>query len=1739
MGSEGTDNCDDWRGYYNYSITEQLYTAEEIGTAGTISSISFYYMGIAAKDLPITVYMANVDAEDLTSGISLADADQVFSGTLPVTTTAGWVTINLATPFDYDGTSNLLIGFIKDYLYYFSGQSWQCTATTTTMARCTQSDSAGPYTTSTVPGSAQTNRPNIQMEITPSGGPVCEKPETFEVSNVTANSATLTWTGGSGTYNVEYKGGTVADWTTYLTNTTSTSANLTGLTPGTAYQYRVQSVCGSDVSGWKSVSFSTMFGIPLVEGFGTAIPAGWAKYSGLLNADGTATISTTTYGWSFGTSNGVFDSHARVNIYGTSCNYWLVTPAVLMENNVQLTFDLALTAYSGTLGAPATTGTDDRFTVLITTNGGETWTTLRQWDNAGSEYVYNNITSTATGEFVAIDLSSYAGQNIAIAFYGESTVDNADNNLHIDNVSIDYIPACAKPTGLAASDVTAHTATISWTSDAAAWQVQLGEETPIDVTEPTYTFTGLAAETTFSAKVRANCDGAYSEWTNPVSFTTGIACPVPTSFATSNVGAHSVTLDWTSDASEWVVAYQAAADTTFSEVTVTEKPYVLEGLDAETSYTVKVKAVCGGIDGESQYTTTRSFTTTEACPAPGSLTVSNLTVTSATLTWTELGEGTSWFICLDGDEENLIETHETTYTFTELESETVHTAKVKSDCSTNWSSVVEFEPTAKLVIGSGTSTNSNVPTYTLYKYSFNQQIYTVEELGEAGVFESIDFYCSNAPSTSTRLIDIYMVHTDKDSFESTTDWITVSEADKVYSGSCLFTTGWNSFVFDNPFIYDGTHNVALIVDDNTGGYNGTNDFRVFNATAQALRVYSDGTNYNPSNPSSYTGVVLNVKNQIRILKGEMSDCMKPTNLAAANITAFDATLSWTENGESTAWVISYNDSTVNANTNPFTLTGLTPETSYIVKVRPDCDENLWSSEISFTTDVACHVPTNVTASGVTNKLATISWNGTSDSYSVQYRTAVVAKGVEEAVEWNEVITENSSVVLTGLYGDTEYEYRVKGICGEYESQWTAIGTFTTIDDCTIPSELSCIESYDRATLSWTGYQDSYAVHYRKVITPEVIDEDIYDFEDGTMQGWTSYDEDGDGNGWAISSTAHGGTKGVRAYYNGNAVPKNWLISPEITLSGTFSFWAMRSSSGTGEKFQVYVSTSGTDISNFTAITDVIDATSSWQLYEYDLSAYSGNGYVAIMHTAAVDQYFLYVDDITFTNITPGVYGNWNVTNTETSPLVITDLEENTMYEWKVQGVNCDGVGGNTEWSEMANFTTSQSWNNPATWTDDPEIPEGEIPTGQDVTITGNVIIPADCVGNAGEVTIEEGGSLTIEEGGELIHTNEVPVTFQMHVEGYDEVTRDDSNNAGYRLIASPVYASNTDPASIDIPEAMLEGDYDLYYFDQTAQDGLEWINQKDEANNFTTLELMKGYLYANTENVFVVFAGQTLPTNINVSVDLVYEEGHDFDGWNLVGNPYTAKAYVGGAFYKLNDNGDEVIPAELGEYIAPMKGFFVQASATGETCTISTTPQNNQGSLNINLSQANTLTDRAILNFGEGKTLGKFQLNPNHTKVYIPQDGKDYAMVSASNEGEMPVSFKAEKNGNYTLSFSNENVEFGYLRLIDNLTGVETDLLETSSYSFEAKTTDYESRFRLVFATGNSSDDSFAYFNNGNLVINNEGQATLQVVDVMGRILKSETINGSASINVNAAPGVYMLRLINGNDVKVQKVVIE
>ena len=69
------------------------------------------------------------------------------------------------------------------------------------------------------------------------------------------SEAILSWTGGIGTYNVEYKKATDTEWTSFLTNTTLTTTNLTSLQGGANYEARVQSVCDESDSGWNTIDF--------------------------------------------------------------------------------------------------------------------------------------------------------------------------------------------------------------------------------------------------------------------------------------------------------------------------------------------------------------------------------------------------------------------------------------------------------------------------------------------------------------------------------------------------------------------------------------------------------------------------------------------------------------------------------------------------------------------------------------------------------------------------------------------------------------------------------------------------------------------------------------------------------------------------------------------------------------------------------------------------------------------------------------------------------------------------------------------------------------------------------------------------------------------------------------------------------------------------------------------------------------------------------------------------------------------------------------------------------------------------------------------------------------------------------------------------------------------------------------------------------------------------------------------
>lgn len=373
-------------------------------------------------------------------------------------------------------------------------------------------------------------------------------------------------------------------------------------------------------------------------------------------------------------------------------------------------------------------------------------------------------------------------------------------------------------------------------------------------------------------------------------------------------------------------------------------------------------------------------------------------------------------------------------------------------------------------------------------------------------------------------------------------------------------------------------------------------------------------------------------------------------------------------------------------------------------------------------------------------------------------------------------------------------------------------------------------------------------------------------------------------------------------------------------------------------------------------------------------------------------------------------------------------------------------------------------------------------------------------------------------------------SFNKEITGYGNSTM-----GGYYLIASPI--DDVNPTEIEGMIANPTENYDLYWFDQTQN--LEWINYK--SGNFNMVRGM-GYLYANKYGVTLNFTGTPIEGS-TYEVSLVRNEDAEFAGWNLVGNPFAEhSAYIDRDCFVMNTEGRAEIIASDTRSIEPMEGAFVIATENDEGLSFSTEAPAKGSMVTLNLSKGCSVIDRAMVRFSEGRQLPKFQLNPSHTKLYIPQGENNFAVVRSASEGEMPVNFKAESNGTYTLNFDVKNVEMNYLHLIDNMNGTDIDLLVSPNYTFEAKTTDYASRFKLVFVCRDANDDNetFAYFNGSVWSVSNMGEATFQVIDMHGRVLHSETINGNAMISTsNLNAGVYVMRLINKENVKTQKIIIK
>ena len=159
---------------WSYSFVEQVYTADEIGMAGTISSIAFCLKESEADQTnEYDIFMKHVTRETFgsTTDFETVTAENlVYSGS--ITFSPGWTTITLDTPFEYDGTQNLMIAFHEKTSGYSTRYFYYTSKANSVISFHSDSYNPNPYEIGTYAGSKYTaqNRANIKINIEAAGG---------------------------------------------------------------------------------------------------------------------------------------------------------------------------------------------------------------------------------------------------------------------------------------------------------------------------------------------------------------------------------------------------------------------------------------------------------------------------------------------------------------------------------------------------------------------------------------------------------------------------------------------------------------------------------------------------------------------------------------------------------------------------------------------------------------------------------------------------------------------------------------------------------------------------------------------------------------------------------------------------------------------------------------------------------------------------------------------------------------------------------------------------------------------------------------------------------------------------------------------------------------------------------------------------------------------------------------------------------------------------------------------------------------------------------------------------------------------------------------------------------------------------------------------------------------------------------------------------------------------------------
>lgn len=509
----------------------------------------------------------------------------------------------------------------------------------------------------------------------------CPFPSNLSASNVSLDSAVITWTtGGASNWELEYgpSGFNLGSGTRVPVSGLSTDT-LSGLSASTWYDVYVRDSCGmGDVSLWigplsfrTQCSAPTPITLPFFENF--------ELVSGPITTNGAFDCGPHhTWMYNHTGTNGSLDFNYAAYAGSQAVNLSLVTSGTYDTNYVTLNINMSnYISYTGFVYLSYyfrenSDETEPADKVWIRGDVSDPWIVIQDWNQAtgGSnnwffaEFRMDSIL-TANNQVFSDSTQVRWGQS------DNSTWPGGDG-FAFDNVSI-QAATCAKPNSLTASNLTTSSVDLSWnTGGATGWQIEYGPVgyipgtgTVVNVTSNPYTLTGLTSATAYDIYVRDSCGaGDLSLYVGPVSVSTLVCPPSQTctytvdlfdtfgdgwnggliSFVQNGTIVKTVGSTFTTGTSQLGITVDLC-DSIPVSVVITD----LGGFPQEMGFTVNSPFLVpigthNAQSGLSVNDTLLTFLATcvpPSCPPPSNLVLNSVTTTSANLSWVS-GGSSNW-----------------------------------------------------------------------------------------------------------------------------------------------------------------------------------------------------------------------------------------------------------------------------------------------------------------------------------------------------------------------------------------------------------------------------------------------------------------------------------------------------------------------------------------------------------------------------------------------------------------------------------------------------------------------------------------------------------------------------------------------------------------------------------------------------------------------------------------------------------------------------------------------------------------------------------------------------------------------------------------------------------------------------------------------------------------------------------------------------------------------------------------